>query len=92
MYLAFSCTVLGVERRGAGVIRLGPDGVLVYFDLALSSHCSFFRASVRLVRSLLEHLKLTRWCVKDLVVLYVQEDHQSTSDLSIRTLSRVWTP
>ena len=29
------------ERRAAGVTRLGPDGVLLYFDLALSSHCGF---------------------------------------------------
>jgi len=70
------------ERRAAGVTRLGPDGVFLYFDLALSSYCGSFRASVRLARSLLEHLKLTRWSFNELVVLYVQEDHQSTSCLS----------
>jgi len=59
------------ERRAAGVTRLGPDGVFLYFDLALSSHCGFFRAFVRLARSLLEHLKLTRWNIDALVVLYV---------------------
>jgi len=48
------------ECRAAGVTRLGSDGVFLYFDLALSYHCSFFRASVRLARSLLEHPKLTR--------------------------------
>ena len=42
----------------------------------------FFRTSVRLARSLLEHPKLTRWSVDELVVLYAQEDHQSTSCLS----------
>ena len=41
------------ERRAVGVTRLGPDGVFLYFDLALLSHCGFFRASVRLARSLL---------------------------------------
>ena len=50
------------ERRAVGVTRLGPDGIFLYFDLALSSHCDcgFFRPSVRLARSLLEHLKLTQ--------------------------------
>jgi len=50
------------ERRTVGVTRLGPDDIFLYFDLALSSHrdCSFFRASVRLARSLLEHPKLTQ--------------------------------
>ena len=50
------------ERRAVGVTRLGPDGIFLYFDLALSSHrdCGFFRASVRLARSLLEHPKLTQ--------------------------------
>jgi len=69
------------KRRAAVVTRLGPDGVLLYFDLALLSQCGFFRASVRLARSLLEHSKLTRWIVDELFVLYVQEDHQSTSCL-----------
>jgi len=31
------------------------DGVFLYFDVALSSHCGFFRASVFLERSLLEN-------------------------------------
>jgi len=43
------------ERRA--VTRLG---VLLYYDLVLSSHCGFFRSSVRLARSLVEHPKLTR--------------------------------
>jgi len=57
------------ERRVVGVTRLGPDGIFMYFDLALSSHCGFFRASVHLARSLLEHPQLTRWSVDELVVL-----------------------
>ena len=50
------------ERRAVGVTRLGPDGIFLYFDLALSSHrdCGFFRASVRLAHSLLEPPKLTQ--------------------------------
>jgi len=61
-----------------------PDGIFLYFDIALWSHCDcgFFRASVRLARSLMEHPKLTRWNVNELFVPYVQEDHQSTSCLS----------
>ena len=43
------------EPRATGVTRLGPDGVFLYFDLALSSQCGFFRVSVFLERSLLEH-------------------------------------
>jgi len=60
------------ERQAAGVTRLGSDRVFLYFELALSSHCGCrkFRASVRLARSLLEHLKVTRWSVDELVVLY----------------------
>jgi len=58
-----------LERRVVGVTRLGPDGIFLYFDLALSSHCGFFRASVRLARSLMEHPQLTRWSVDGLVVL-----------------------
>jgi len=57
------------ERRAVGVTRVGPDGIFLYFDLALSSHCGFFRASMRLARSLLEHPQLTRWSVNELVVL-----------------------
>jgi len=58
------------ERRAVGVTRLGPDGIFMYSDLALSSHCRFFRASVRLACSLLEHPQLTRWSVDELVVLF----------------------
>jgi len=47
-----------LERRAVGVTRLGPDAIFLYFNLALSSHCGFFRASVRLARSLLEHPQL----------------------------------
>jgi len=56
------------ERRAVGVTRLGPTGIFMYVDHALSSHCGFFRASVRLARSLLEHPQLTRWSVDELVV------------------------
>jgi len=56
------------ERRAVGVTRLGPDFVFLYFDLALLSHCGFFRVSVRLARSLLEHPQLTRWSVDELVL------------------------
>jgi len=55
------------EHRAVGVTRLGPDGIFLYFDLALSSHCGFFRASVRLARSLLEHPQLS---VDELDVLF----------------------
>jgi len=44
------------ERQADGVTRLGQNCVFLYFYLALSSHCGFFRSSVRLARSLLEHL------------------------------------
>jgi len=57
------------ERRAVGVTRLGPDGIFMYFDLALPSHCGFFRASMRLARSLPEYPQLTRWSVDELVVL-----------------------
>ena len=57
------------ERRTVGVTRLVPDDLFLYFDLALSTRCGFFRASVRLARSLLEHPQLTRWSVDELVVL-----------------------
>jgi len=72
------------ERRATDVTRLGTDDIFLYFDLALLSHrdCGFFRASVCLARSLLEHSKLTRWSVYEVVVPYVQEDHQLTSCLS----------
>jgi len=50
--------------------RLSPDGIFMYFELALSTHCGFFRALVRLARSLLEHPQLTRWSVDKLVFLF----------------------
>jgi len=68
-YPAFSCTVLGLNAELLVLQGLAPTGYS-YFDLALLSNCGFFRASVRLARSLLEHLKLTRWSVDELVVLY----------------------
>jgi len=58
------------ERRAVGVTRLGPNDIFMYFDLALSIHCGFFRTSVRLARSLLENPQLTRWSVDELVVLF----------------------
>jgi len=30
------------EPRATGVTRLSPDGIFLYFDLSLSSHCGFF--------------------------------------------------
>jgi len=39
------------DRRAAGVTRLGPDGCFLYFDVALSSSCGFFRATVHLART-----------------------------------------
>jgi len=30
------------RHRAGGVTRLGPDGVFLYFDLALSSHCGTY--------------------------------------------------
>ena len=59
-----------LERRTVGVTRLGPDGIFMHFDLALSSHCGFFRASVHLACSLLEHPQLTRWSIDGLVVFF----------------------
>jgi len=58
------------ERRAVSVTRVGPDGIFLYFDLALSSHCGFLRASVRLACSLLEHPQFMRWSVDELVVLF----------------------
>ena len=34
-------TVASASVVHSGVTRLGPDGVFLYFDLALSSHCGF---------------------------------------------------
>ena len=75
------------EHRAAGVTRLRQDGVFLYFDLALSSHCGVFRASVRLARSLLEHLKLTRWSVDELVVLYTLQEGAPSCYVLRRTAS-----
>ena len=75
------------ELRATGVTRLGPDGVFLYFDLALSSHCGFFRASVFLERSLLQHSEtraLERRCP-------LCAGGPPVDFLSIRTLSRVCT-
>ena len=68
-YPAFSCTVLGLNAELL---------VFLYFDLSLSSHSGFFRASVRLVRSLVEHPKRTRWSVNELVVLYTLQTGASS--------------
>jgi len=57
------------ERHVVGVNRLDPNGIFMYFDLALSTHCGFFRASVRLVR-FVGYPQLTRWSVDELVVLF----------------------
>ena len=43
------------DRRAACVTRLGPDGAFLYFDVALPSCCGFFRATVRLARTAMEH-------------------------------------
>ena len=43
------------KPRVTGVTSLGPDGIFMYFELALSSHCGFFGASLCLARSLVEH-------------------------------------
>jgi len=61
------------KRCTVGVTMLGPYDIFMYFDLALSRHCGFFRGLVRLVRSLLEHPQLTRWSVDELVVLFTLE-------------------
>ena len=68
------------EPQATGVRRLGPDCVFLYCNIALSSHYSFFRASLFLKHSLMEYF--ARWTFHALVVLYVQEDHTSTSRLS----------
>ena len=59
-----------LERRAVSVTRVGPDGIFLYFDLALWIHCGLFRVSVRLARSLLEHPQFTRWSVDELVVIF----------------------
>ena len=78
------------EHQAAGVTRLGPNSVFLYFDLALSSHCGFFRASVRLARLLLENSKthaLERGCAG----CPLCAGGPPVDFLSIRTLSRVCT-
>ena len=75
------------EPQATGVTRLCPDSVFLYFDLALLSHCGFFRASVFLERSLLEHSEtraLERQCP-------LCAGGPPVDFLSIHTLSRVCT-
>jgi len=56
------------DRRAAGVTRLGPDGCFLYFDVVLSISGGFFRATVRLARTVMEQSGLTRWNVAELAV------------------------
>ena len=75
------------EPQATVVTRLSPDSVLLYFNLALLSHCGFFRASVFLERSLLEHSEtraLERQCP-------LCAGGPPVDFLSIHTLSRVCT-
>jgi len=58
------------DRQAAGVTTLGPDGCFLYFDVALSSSCGFFRATVLLARTAMEQSGLKRWSVDELAVLY----------------------
>jgi len=58
------------DRQAPGVTRLGPDGCFLYFDVALSSNCGFFRDTVRFGRTAMEQSGLTRWSVDELTVLY----------------------
>jgi len=58
------------DQQAAGVTRLDPDGCFLYFDVALSSSCGFFRATVRLARTTNEQSGLTCWSVDELAVLY----------------------
>jgi len=78
------------EPRATGVTRLGPDGIFLYFDLALSSHCGFFRASVFLERSLLEHSE-TRALERQYAGCPLCAGGSPVDFLSIRTLSRMCT-
>jgi len=59
VYPTFSYTVLGLNAKF--LVSQGWTQTFLYFDLVLSCHsdCCFFRASVRLARSLLEHLNFT---------------------------------
>jgi len=78
------------EPQATGVTRLGHDGVFLYFDLALSSHCGFFRTSVFLKRSLLKHSEnraLERRCAG----CPLCAGGPPVDFLSIRTLLRVCT-
>ena len=65
-----ACPTFSRMKLGRSAVLLVSPGWALYFDLALSSHRGFFRASVRLARSLLEHPQLTRWSVDELVVLF----------------------
>ena len=79
-----------LEPRDTGVTRLGPDGVFLYFDFALSSNCGFFRTFVFLESSLPEHSKthaLERRCVG----CPLCAGGPPVDFLYIRTLSRVCT-
>jgi len=58
-----------LDRRVPGVTRLGPDGCFLYFDVFLSISGGFFRATVRLARTVMEQSGLTRWNVAELSVL-----------------------
>jgi len=57
-----------LDRRAAGVTRLGPDGYFLYFDVVLSISGGVFRATVRLARTAMEQCGLTRWNVAELAV------------------------
>ena len=83
MLSVYSWTVLGLSAKLLVSQGWASTTYSCNLDLVLSSHCSFLRTSVRLAQSLLEHLRLTQWSVNELVVPYVQEDHQLTSCLSI---------
>jgi len=76
------------EPRATGVTRFCPDGVFLYFDLALSRHCGFFRASVFLERSLLEHSE-TRALERQCAGCLLCAGGLPLDFLSIYTLSRV---
>ena len=89
VFPVFSCTVLSLNPE-VGVTSLGPDGVFLYFDLALSRHCGFFRASMFLEHSLLEHSE-NRTLKRGLVGCPLCAGGPPADFLSIRTLSRVCT-
>jgi len=87
VYPAFSCTVLSLNPK---LLVSQGSAPMVYFDLALLSHCGFFRASVCLACSLLEHSEthaLERHCAG----CPLCAGGPPVYFLSIRTLSRVCT-